>query len=145
MTPLRNEYVALLLAGCSEWTYFTICAQTDNISLYMKLLLVSSIMQMTRNSHQLLPAWHYASAGTRDSPASQKSVFGQIRWTQAGFGTGNFFNLSYTGRIQVTTKTRVLPSGTLSWIPDLENFAMAYQLSQHVINLARQRWMFREW
>jgi len=43
------------------------------------------------------------------------------------------------GEIQVSTKLRVLPFGTSSWIPDLENFATAYRSSKRVINLARQR------
>jgi len=45
--------------------------------------------------------------------------------------------------IQVSTKINVLPSGTLSQIPDLENFASAYRSSKCVINLARERWTLR--
>jgi len=46
--------------------------------------------------------------------------------------------------IQLSPKIRALPSGTLSKTPDLENFAMAYQSSKRVINLAQERWMLRE-
>jgi len=42
-------------------------------------------------------------------------------------------------KIRVSPKIRVLPSGTLSQTPDLENFASAYRSSKRVINLARQR------
>jgi len=45
--------------------------------------------------------------------------------------------------IQVSSKIRVLPRGTLSQTPDLENFASAYRSLKWVINLARQWWMLR--
>jgi len=47
--------------------------------------------------------------------------------------------------IQVFTKIIVLPSGTFSWTPDLENFATAYRSSKRAINLARERWTLRAW
>jgi len=46
-------------------------------------------------------------------------------------------------KIQVSTKIMVLPSGTLSKTPDLENFALAYRLSKRVIDLAGERWTLR--
>ena len=46
----------------------------------------------------------------------------------------------YYKEIQVATKIRVLPSGTLSKTPDLHNFASAYRSSKLVIDLARERW-----
>ena len=42
--------------------------------------------------------------------------------------------------IQVSTKIRVLPSGTLSYTMDLKNFATTSRSTTRVINLARQRW-----
>ena len=47
--------------------------------------------------------------------------------------------------IQVPSKTRVLPSGTLLQTLDFENFAAAYRSSKRVINLARERWTLRAW
>ena len=40
--------------------------------------------------------------------------------------------------IQVSTKIRVLPSGTSSHTPDFENIASAYRSSKRVVDLARQ-------
>jgi len=40
--------------------------------------------------------------------------------------------------IQLCTELRVLPSGTCSSTPDVENFTMAYQSSKHVINSLRK-------
>ena len=45
--------------------------------------------------------------------------------------------------IQVPSKIRVLPFGTLLQTRDLENFATAYQSSKRDINLAGERWMLR--
>jgi len=47
--------------------------------------------------------------------------------------------------IQVSSKIRVLPSGTLLQTLDLENFAAAtaYRSSKHVINLAGEWWTLR--
>jgi len=42
--------------------------------------------------------------------------------------------------IQVTSKIKVLSSGTLLLTPDLENFATACRSSKRVINFARERW-----
>jgi len=39
-------------------------------------------------------------------------------------------------KVQVSTKITVLPFGTLSKTPDLENFASAYRSSKRVIDLA---------
>jgi len=41
--------------------------------------------------------------------------------------------------IRVPSQIRVLPSGTLSQTPDLENFVSAYRSSKRVINLARRK------
>ena len=51
------------------------------------------------------------------------------------------FDQSYTvfKETQVSTKIRVLPSGT----PNLENFATAYRSSKRVINLAQERLTLR--
>jgi len=45
--------------------------------------------------------------------------------------------------IQVSSKLRVLPCGTLLQTLDLQNFATAYRSSKRVINLARERWTLR--
>ena len=42
--------------------------------------------------------------------------------------------------IQVYTKIRVFPTGTLSQTPDLENFASVYRLWKRVIDLAQEMW-----
>ena len=58
------------------------------------------------------------------------------------FGTGTSFHPSYTvlkGNSGIS-KITVLPSGSLSQTPDLENFATAQRSSKRVINLARERW-----
>ena len=70
---------------------------------------------------------------------SHKSEFDRNgRTNRTGFGMGASFHLSYTvlKEIRVYSKIRVLPSGTLSQTPDLENFASVYRLSKRVINLA---------
>jgi len=41
-------------------------------------------------------------------------------------------------QILVSPKIRVLPSGTLSQTPYLENFALVYRTSKRVIDLARE-------
>jgi len=45
--------------------------------------------------------------------------------------------------IQVSTKITVLPSGTMSQTPDLENFALAYRSLYRVTDLAQGRRMLR--
>ena len=60
---------------------------------------------------------------------------------RAGFGKGAFSHLSYTvlkvnSGILENKGPRVLSSETLSQTPDLENFALEYRLSKHVIDLA---------
>jgi len=56
------------------------------------------------------------------------------------FGMGASFDLLWYKEIHVPSKIRVLPSGILLQILDLENFATSYQSSKRVINLARERW-----
>ena len=77
-----------------------------------------------------------------------KSVFYRNGWTdRAGFWHVCFFQaVLYTlwrKEIQVSTKIRVLPPGTLCQSPILETFASAYRSSKRVINLARERWTLR--
>ena len=52
----------------------------------------------------------------------------------------SIYHTLYFKEIQISTEVRVLPSGTLSQTPDLENFASAYRFSKRVINLDRERW-----
>ena len=62
------------------------------------------------------------------------------------FGAGASFDLSYTlycKETQVTSKIRVLPSGTLLQTRDLKFFATANGSPKRVINLARERWTLR--
>jgi len=62
------------------------------------------------------------------------------------FGAGASFDLSYTlycKETQVTSKIRVLPSGTLLQTRDLKIFATANGSPKRVINLARERWTLR--
>jgi len=53
------------------------------------------------------------------------------------------FNLNYTvlkrNSIRVSSNMSVVPSGNLSKTPDLENFALAYQLSKRVLDLALRK------
>jgi len=63
------------------------------------------------------------------------------------FGVGASFHLSYTvlkGNSGIF-KMRVIPSGTLTKIPDFKNFASAYRSLKRVINLAWQWWTPRAW
>ena len=57
--------------------------------------------------------------------------------TELVFGTGDSFHLC-TLQFRISSIILVLPSGTLSQTPDLENFASVSQSLKHVINLARQ-------
>ena len=57
----------------------------------------------------------------------------------------SFFELSTLcfEEIQVPSKIRVHPSGTLLQTLDLDNFATAYRSLKRVIDLARERWTHR--
>jgi len=70
-----------------------------------------------------------------------KLVFYQNGYTnRAGFWHGSFLPTLSCKEIQVPSKIKVLPSGTLLQTLDLENFATAYRSSKRVVNLARERW-----
>jgi len=96
------------------------------------------------------PARRYASAGTSHGPVSvclsvclsQVGVLSK-RLNESSWFLARELHLTYPTlcykKIQVPSKIRVLPSGTLLQTLDLENFATAYRSSkQRVINLARQ-------
>ena len=92
----------------------------------------------------VLPARRYASAGTSYGPVSvclsQVGVLSKWVDGSSWFLAHRLLSTRPTPcfkEIHLSTKIRVLPSGTLSQTPDLENFAMAYRSSKSVIDLAR--------
>ena len=73
-----------------------------------------------------------------------KSVFYlTAEWIELAFDMRASFNLNYTvlkrNSIRVSSNMSVVPSGNLSKTPDLENFALAYQLSKRVLDLALRK------
>jgi len=94
---------------------------------------------------QFLPAWRYNSADT--SYVSVSVCLSQVgvlsnrinesRWFWARELPSTFPILCY-GEIQVSPKIKVLPSGTLSQTPVLENFASECRALKRVVDLARQ-------
>ena len=98
-------------------------------------------------SIQFLNARRYASAGTSYGPVSVSLCMPQVgvlskRINESGwfFWHGSFLPTLSCKEIQVPSKIKVLPSGTLLQTLDLENFATAYRSSKRVVNLARERW-----
>ena len=101
-----------------------------------------------------LPARRNASAGTSYGPVSAYVCLSRVgvplkwmagsSWFLARTLIPTYPKLCYK-KIQVSTKIKVLPSGTLPKTPDFENFASAYRSSKRVIDLARESWTLWAW
>ena len=77
-----------------------------------------------------------------------KLVFCRNGWTNwAVFWRRRFFPsiLHCFKEMQIFSKIRVPPCGTLLHTLDLENFATACRSSKHFIKLARETWTLRAW
>jgi len=95
-----------------------------------------------------LRARRYDSAVSSYVPVSvsvyHKWVLYRNRWTdQLAFWNGGFLwpiLCCVYGNSGISTRIKLLPSGTLSKTLDLENFASTYRSLKRVVDLVRQRW-----